>query len=130
MDVDGDGANDLKILVNQILKANSIDLTITKLRAAKAAVKEKVAPEAEVPVETPAETPTRALTETPAEEAPAAQPLSQTTIVLVVAVIIVLAGLGYWFTQKKGQLTPVKRNLGWAIKYINDTLVKSTCYGN
>ena len=130
VDVDGDGANDLKILVNQILKANSIDLTITKLRAAKAAVKEKVAPEAEVPVETPAETPTRALTEPPAEEAPAAQPLSQTTIVLVVAVIIVLAGLGYWFTQKKGQLTPVKRNLGWAIKYINDTLVKSTCYGN
>ena len=113
VDVDDDGDNDIIVTLLSILSTSSAQIKIEYLaQAAKETGKKVVAPS--VPAAPAVEEAPAA--ETPVEETPAAaetaaaKPVS-TTMILVVVVIIVLVGLGYWFTQKKGQVTPSYRSL-------------------
>lgn len=98
VDVDGDGVNDLKILVSKQLSSTAVELTVTKLRGAKEAV--QAAPAAVPPVEEVSEevVPTAEVT---APVLPEEKPFPiQRIALLTVALIVMIIGVAYFYLRK------------------------------
>lgn len=102
VDADGDGSNDLKITVTKALAQSSVEIKITKLRAAKP-VAESISPETAAPAieeQAPEEkAPTAAV---PAVTLPAKGLTLTSLLAPIIAIILVIAGAYWYYTRKSG----------------------------
>ncbi len=110
VDLNGDGANDVKVTVNSVT-SDTASITFELITKAKAGV---ATPETGVTTLPEEQAPTGGEETAPTEGeviTTAAKPVSGTLVLAIMAVIIIAAAGFWWFTQKKGHVTPNYRSL-------------------